>query len=90
MKKRLVTVSGFRGPEKQLLPEIGELIEFDRDVEHGDWKTSSVRPGQWPTIQKGTKCKVVGDMQNFYGVFIKVEHNGSIYDVEHYKIVGLK
>lgn len=85
MKTRLVDIQTFGGPGKQELPDDGEMVTFDRDVDHGDWKTASVRPDSWPTIKKGTRCKVVGWMQNMYGVHLRVEHKGFNYDVDaHY------
>lgn len=90
MKTQEVKVQGFGGPQYTNLPADGEMIEFDRDVSHGDWKTASVFPDRWPTIPKGTKVKMVGWMQNLYGVFVRVEHNGERYDIEDFKVKGLR
>lgn len=89
MRTRIVETQGFGGPSLMILPEDGEMIEFDRDVSHGDWKTASVFRDRWPTIPKGTKVKVVGWMQNLYGVHVRVEYKGARYDVEAHKISGL-
>lgn len=61
---------------------VGDIIEFTQDVDHGDFKTASAHPKLWPTIEKGTKCKVVGFLSNFYGSFVRVNHNGQRYDIE--------
>lgn len=85
MKTRLVQTKGFRGPETEELPADGEMVTFREDVDHGDWKTVAARGG-WPTIPEGTPVKVVGWMQNCYGVHIRVEYKGYTYDVEKYKL----
>lgn len=90
MKTKLVNTQSFRGPDKTLMPETGELIEFDTDVNHGDWKTALVRKGSWPTITKGTKCEVVGWMQNLEGVHVRVKHGKDVYDIPRHRIVGLQ
>jgi len=81
MKLEPIEVQTFGGPRTISVPALGEMICFNRDVEHGDWKTAMMRPAKWPTIKKGTACKVVGWTQNLEGVHIQVEHGGSVYDV---------
>lgn len=90
MKTHAVKIEGFGGPQHISMPAEGELISFDRDVSHGDWKTASAFPERYPTIKKGTKVEVKGWMQNLYGVFVSVEHKGSRYDIERHKIAGLQ
>jgi hypothetical protein len=68
-------------------PKIGDLVEFDRDVDHGDWKTASVRPNRWPTIKKGTQYEVVGFYDNFYGQHVRVKHATDTYDIEMHRII---
>lgn len=71
------------------VPENGELVTVNTNCEHGDWKTASVFPKKWPTIPKGTKVKVVRIFLNLYGLFVCVEHNGQVYDIEDRFIEGL-
>ena len=85
MATRIVEVQGFSGPHFMRLPEDGEKIRLNRDAFHGDWKTVSVRHGQWPTIPKGTEVEVVGWMQNMEGVHLRVKHLEWIYDIPTYK-----
>lgn len=89
MKLDYYKISGFRGPEEILMPANGEMIEFIKDVDHGDWKTASIHKDRWPTIKKGTKVEVVGYMQNYFGVHIKVKYNNITYDIERNLIKNL-
>lgn len=90
MRTQIVDCQSFSGPTKMQLPATGELVEFTNDVDHGDWKTASVHKDRWPTIPKGTKCRMVGWMQNMYGVHVRVEHAGQLYDVDSAKVRGLR
>lgn len=59
-----------------------EKIIMLRDAEHGDWKTASVRPEAWPTLNKGTEVEYIKDWNNFYGLQRRViGPNGNIYDI---------
>ena len=87
MKTHWMRINGLFGPQSIQLPLNGEIIQFDRDVDHGDWKTASVRPGKWPTIPKGTKVKMLGHMLNCYGLHLRVEHAGQEYDIEAHRLV---
>ena len=89
VRLRLVDIQGFGGPYKKLLPNNGEFVKLVSPGHHGDWKTVSVRPGDWPTIPAGTEVEVIGWMQNMYGVFLKVKYKNWEYDIPTSDFEGL-
>lgn len=67
------------------MSNLPKWVILEKDGDHGDWKTSSVRPGYWPTIPKGTKVEVIAEFTNFYGRYWTViGPNGNKYDLEKY------
>jgi hypothetical protein len=65
----------------------GQKVILKRAVSHGDWKTASVFPDRYPTLEKGTEVEVVKVWSNFYGTQVRVkEPNGRIYDIEENRL----
>lgn len=57
----------------------GAIVQTVRQVSHGDWKTALAK--NLPTIPKGTKLKVRGVWQNYYGIWVQVIYKERPYDI---------
>ena len=58
------------------------------DVVDGDWKTAIAKHKQ--TIPANTDLEVIGVIKNFYGVWLKVIYNNSLYYIDPSEVERLE
>jgi hypothetical protein len=57
----------------------GQELRLKKDTSTGDWKTSLVRPDDFPLMKKGDTVIFERKMENLYGTWYGVFHKSSKY-----------
>lgn len=65
----------------------GDRVVVVRVCSHGDWKTATLHPEKWQTLNQGREGIFKSWFSNLYGDFARVDFDGVIYDIEPINIL---